>query len=139
MSASLEELERLYRMRFPDFLRVATALSGSLETGRGAVHEGFVRAVRSRGDFRGTGSLDGWVWKAVVSSALSRRRRERREDEASHGADVLPGSNADVCLDVRAAVSALPERQRVVLFLRYYADLDYPRAKCTIAGLSRAC
>jgi RNA polymerase sigma factor (sigma-70 family) len=26
---------------------------------------------------------------------------------------------------VRAAVEQLPERQRLVLFLRYYADLDY--------------
>ena len=26
---------------------------------------------------------------------------------------------------MRAAVAALPERQRLALFLRYYADLDY--------------
>jgi RNA polymerase sigma factor (sigma-70 family) len=26
---------------------------------------------------------------------------------------------------VRALVNSLPERQRFVLFLRYYADLDY--------------
>ena len=26
---------------------------------------------------------------------------------------------------MRALVAALPERQRLVLFLRYYADLDY--------------
>ena len=29
--------------------------------------------------------------------------------------------------DVRSRVAALPERQRLVLFLRYYADLDYQR------------
>jgi RNA polymerase sigma factor (sigma-70 family) len=27
--------------------------------------------------------------------------------------------------ELRAAVSALPERQRLALFLRHYADLDY--------------
>jgi RNA polymerase sigma factor (sigma-70 family) len=27
--------------------------------------------------------------------------------------------------DVRAAVAGLPERQRLAVYLRYYADLDY--------------
>jgi RNA polymerase sigma-B factor len=28
-------------------------------------------------------------------------------------------------VEVRALIGALPERQRLALFLRYYADLDY--------------
>ena len=78
MSASLDDLEGLYRSRFPEFLRVATALTGSVESGRDAVQEGFVKAVRSRADFRGQGTLGGWVWRAVVNSALSRQRRDGR-------------------------------------------------------------
>jgi RNA polymerase sigma factor (sigma-70 family) len=35
------------------------------------------------------------------------------------------GHQPDPDLRVRAVVAALPERQRLVLFLRYYADLDY--------------
>jgi DNA-directed RNA polymerase specialized sigma24 family protein len=35
------------------------------------------------------------------------------------------GHGATDVARVAAAVSALPERQRLVLFLRYYADLDY--------------
>ena len=31
----------------------------------------------------------------------------------------------DVDERVRAAIAALPERQRLALFLRYFADLDY--------------
>jgi RNA polymerase sigma factor (sigma-70 family) len=27
--------------------------------------------------------------------------------------------------EIRAVIASLPERQRLVLFLRYYADLDY--------------
>jgi DNA-directed RNA polymerase specialized sigma24 family protein len=33
---------------------------------------------------------------------------------------------------VRAAVAALPERQRLTLFLRYYADLDYDAIAATV-------
>jgi RNA polymerase sigma factor (sigma-70 family) len=33
---------------------------------------------------------------------------------------------------VRVALAALPERQRLVLFLRYYADLDYATIAATL-------
>ena len=38
--------------------------------------------------------------------------------------------------EVRAAVAALPERQRLALFLRHYADLDY-EAIATALGVQR--
>jgi RNA polymerase sigma-70 factor (ECF subfamily) len=40
-----------------------------------------------------------------------------------------------VLADVRSALSALPERQRVALFLRYYADLDY-QSIADVTGVS---
>jgi RNA polymerase sigma-70 factor (ECF subfamily) len=118
----------LYEERYADYVRVATAITGSPESGRDAVHDGFVGVVRSRNDFRGDGPLSGWVWRAVVNAALKRRRDEPLggalpieaiADPA--GREALPERH----LDARAAIAALPERQRLVLFLRYYADLDY--------------
>ncbi len=38
--------------------------------------------------------------------------------------------------ELRAAVAALPERQRLALFLRYYADLDY-QSIATALGVER--
>jgi RNA polymerase sigma factor (sigma-70 family) len=141
VSASLADLEGLYRSRFSEFLRVATALTGSVESGREAVQEGFVNAVRSRAEFRGQGSLDGWVWKAVVNGALSRQRRVGRTPEtlladAPESASDSPPLAAEAVVEVRSAVARLPERQRLVLFLRYYADLDY-QAIADAAGVSR--
>lgn len=139
MSATLAELERLYLGRFPEYLRVATALTGSVESGHEAVHDGFVNAVRSRSQFRGRGTLDGWVWKAVVNSARSRQRHDRLrpaqglEDVSEPACDLPP--DAEGLFDVRSAVSALPERQRVALFLRYYADLDY-QSIADVTGVS---
>jgi RNA polymerase sigma-70 factor, ECF subfamily len=88
-----------------------------------AVHDAFVQAVRNRRSFRGEGTLEAWVWRMVVNAARKRRRdlpeRTAEMEEAAHESRNGFGD------PVRAAVAALPERQRLALFLRYYADLDY--------------
>lgn len=117
-------LEALYRQRFPDFVRVATAIVGDGERARDAVQDAFVHAVRSRNQQRRDASLDAWVWRIVVNAARKARRGHRDESPLDpttaapngHGGDAAP---------VRAAIAGLSERQRHVLFLRYYADLDY--------------
>jgi DNA-directed RNA polymerase specialized sigma24 family protein len=61
----------------------------------------------------------------VVVNAAHKRRAGRWRVAPLHGDDTpgLSKSAADVAL--RTLVAELPERQRLVLFLRYYADLDY--------------
>ncbi len=124
MADTLDELEALYRARYATFVRVAHAIVGHEQSARDVVHDGFVLAVRSRGRLRDERAVEPWVWRIVVNEARKRRAREaRRERESaepvgSYGPDELN-------VDVRALVAALPERQRLALFLRYYADLDY--------------
>lgn len=134
--ATLAEIEALYRSRFADFLRVSSAMSGSLESGRDAVHEAMVSSVRSRGTYRGEGTVEAWLWRAVVNAARKRRRdardlpvRDGRLETSLVWNDPRPG---DEFTDLRAAIRALPERQRLVLFLRYYADLDYEAIAATL-------
>lgn len=88
-----------------------------------AVHDAFVRALRHRRSYDGRGPLEGWVWRIVVNEA---RRRVRAEGELPL-ADAEPpsGDRFDDHDLVRESIAALPERQRLALFLRYYADLDY--------------
>jgi RNA polymerase sigma-70 factor (ECF subfamily) len=127
-SARPGDLEALYRRRYGVFLRVATAIVGDEPLAADAVHDGFVRAVRHRRRFRGEGSLEAWVWRIVVNEARKRRARERRLPTPSNNlllaacGRVESNGRGD---DVRAVVATLPERQRLVLFLRYYADLEY--------------
>jgi RNA polymerase sigma-70 factor, ECF subfamily len=113
----VDELEALYRERLSHFTRAATAIAGDEESGRDAVQEAFAKALRKRRRFRGDGSVEAWVWRIVVNAARDAGRRKRR------GAAVVP-------VDARAEELGLPldllsERQREVLFLHYYADLDY--------------
>jgi RNA polymerase sigma-70 factor (ECF subfamily) len=112
----LDELEALYRAKLPEFRRVAAAIAGDRELGRDAVQEAFASAVRRRRDFRGSGSLEAWVWQIVVNAARDARRGQVApppHEPATNGhGPVLP-------LDL------LTERQREIVFLHYYADLDY--------------
>jgi RNA polymerase sigma factor (sigma-70 family) len=119
----LNELEALYRVRYPAFVRVVTGIVGSEETARDAVHDGFVRAVRHRGRFRASGSLEGWVWRIVVNEGRKARRREGRTVVVPV-ATTSSNGHREVD-DIRPLLAALPDRQRTALFLRYYADLDY--------------
>ena len=120
--ARAADLERLFRRRHRAFLRVAAAIAGSREAGEDALQEGLARALARRRSFRGDGALEAWLWRVIVNAARNTRRSDRRRD-----LDVeAPAQGGDDNHDrVRAAVAALPDRQRLVLFLRYYADLDY--------------
>ena len=121
--ATLEELEALYRRLFDVFVRVAASVTADPERARDAVQEAFAIAVRKRGSFRREGPLEAWVWRIVLNAARSDARRgiprvDYDEATASNG---RPERDAEL----RVALGRLPERQRLAIFLRYYADLDY--------------
>ena len=123
MAASIEDLERLYRERFHVFRDGLASVGGSGDAAREAVQEAFARALRDRRKFRGDGSLEGWVWRIAVNQALKARRdlRERWElDPDSPAVEAVRGDD-----DVRDALRALPPRRKLVVFLRYFADLPY--------------
>ncbi|MFN2469754.1 MAG: RNA polymerase sigma factor [Gaiellaceae bacterium] len=119
---SLAELEAVYRSGYTRFVRVASAITRDEQAARDAVHDGFVRAVRHRDRWDGRGPLAGWIWRIVVNAAV-RTAAERPLPADIVAVETTNGHEPDD--GVRALVAALPERQRLVLFLRYYADLDY--------------
>src|SRR4051812_23740798 len=120
----LTELEELYRERYAHFVRVARAITGDPERAVEAVQEAVAGAGGARGSFRGGGVLEAWVWRAVVNAARKALRRPLVEVRANAGCDdeldAPPATH-----ELAPVVAGLPERQRLVVFLRYYADLDY--------------
>jgi RNA polymerase sigma-70 factor, ECF subfamily len=114
------EIELAYRDGFSRYVRVARAIVGDREIAAEAVQDGFADALRRSDQFSGRGSLEGWVWQCVLNRA--RKARARRplptETEMRDGA-------AEPDPDLRARLAELPERQRLVVFLRYFADLSY--------------
>jgi RNA polymerase sigma-70 factor (ECF subfamily) len=118
--AELSELEALYRQRFPHFVRVGTALLRDEDRAVEAVQEAFAAAIRARRSFRREGPLEAWVWRMVVNEA-----RKAKRFLGAPLAESTAEPAAEAGSPIRAAIAQLPERQRLALFLRYYADLDY--------------
>jgi len=115
----IDDLEQLYRSRRPEFCRAAAAIAGDRALGEDAVQEAFAKAVRRRRSFRGRGSLEAWVWQIVVNAARDAGRRARSEARPVDRSFQSNGSGPSLPLEL------LTDRQREVLFLHYYADLDY--------------
>ena len=113
-------IEALYRADFARFARFARAVTGDRESALEAVQEGFAAALRKADRFRGSGTLEGWVWSCVLNRARKARPRPRPDLHGERNG-AAPGPDPDL----RARLAALPERQRHVVFLRYFADLGY--------------
>jgi RNA polymerase sigma factor (sigma-70 family) len=120
----LARIEALYRREFGAFVRVARGIVGDPERALEAVHDGFADAIRARSRLRDEEKLEAWVWRAVINAARKATRRPLVE---------VTVAEAESAVDppaVRALpplLALLPERQRLIVFLRYYADLDYRR------------
>lgn len=124
-AALRRDLESLYVSRHGAFVRVASAITGSAAGGIDAVQEAFAQALSALGTFRGEAPLEAWVWRIVINAALAQRRE--LQPDSRDGVETTPSRNGDDPdeFGVRRWIAALPERQRLAVFLRYYADLDY--------------
>jgi RNA polymerase sigma-70 factor (ECF subfamily) len=117
----------LYERRFRAFVGGAYAVVGEPEAARDVVQEAFARALRDRHRFRADGTLEAWLWRIVVNTARDAARRSRfadlSADELLELATLAPAATGVV--DLGDELRALPERQRLAVFLHYYADLPY--------------
>ena len=126
-AAAVPTLETIYREHGPRFHRVARAIVQDAEAAEDVVQEAFAIAILRQRSYRGSGDPVGWVWRIVVNTAISRRRRRRVEELLFHR-DARVTETSDPLGDdgrVRRCVARLPKRQKLALFLHYYADLDY--------------
>jgi RNA polymerase sigma-70 factor (ECF subfamily) len=118
------DIEAIYRDRFPVFVLSITAVLNDGQEALDVVQEGFSRALRRTRTFRGEGTLEGWIWRIVLNVAADRGRALVKgrvpADQGSGHADPDTPDEA-----IRSQLRALPERQRLAVFLRYYADLSY--------------
>lgn len=134
-----DAIESLYRAHYWPLVRLASYLSdpGAAEE---IVQDAFVR-THGRLHRVDDDKAPGYLRVAVVNGARShlRKRRVRRRYQQP------PGGNADAAeiggiaaaqrAELMAMLSALPQRQREVLVLRYYLDLSESEIASTL-GIS---
>ena len=130
-------IERVYRSRYLRFKAVLATVTGNNETARDAVQEGFARALAHRAEFRGNpeaeGSLEAWIWRITLRAALE-RGWDGSESQINDLVDPVvllpPGSSL-----LMEALRRLPPKRRLIVFLRYFADLSYSEI-ANICGIS---
>jgi len=126
VSASLAELELLYRDRFIGFKRALASITGDYATAEEALQEAFLRAMTALPEFRGECPLGAWVWRIAHRTALGELRRRRRhrlgDPDGDEGPELVVHGHDPRLVD---ALRALPPRRRLIVFLRYFADCSY--------------
>src|SRR5689334_20015903 len=99
-------------------------MTGDSEAARDAVQDGFARGLRSLPLGLGPDAAEAWLWRVVTNAARDQRRRAAvRAARASTRDDARAAEPA--ADPIAAPLEQLSERQRLVVFLRYYADLSY--------------
>jgi RNA polymerase sigma factor (sigma-70 family) len=130
MGDSGAAIESLYHRRYSGFRHGAAAIVGNYDDAHDVVQDGFAQAFKRRAQYRG-GSLEAWVWRIVERVALDLRRSRRQTEPLEDTLDAaLVESDGDPGL--AAAVRALTPRRRLIVFLRYYADLPYEAIASTL-------
>lgn len=138
-----EELDRLAADRDDKLLRLARRLLGDEEEARDLLQDALLKAHLAIGDYRGEGSLAGWVRRIVINQGLKKLRRRslsRRvygmlrlgRDRLSGFSATLGGPNSpereaslrEQALLLRAAMDKLSARQRTIFALRYLEQMN---------------
>jgi RNA polymerase sigma-70 factor (ECF subfamily) len=129
--------EMLVRATHADTYALAYRLTGNEEDASDVLQDTYLRAYRALRRFRGDAAFTTWLYRITANCAtthLARRGRARHEELsddiplADHRPAVDPEAMADAAAErdqVTAALSALPDRLRVVVVLRDIYDLPH--------------
>jgi RNA polymerase sigma-70 factor (ECF subfamily) len=125
MGHEQDEFADFYRASKDSCLKAVTAVTGDRELAEELLAEAFTRAWMSWGKVRRHAAPRAWVVRTALNLGVSRwRRRHREVPLADHDAAAPTGPDDGVDPALIAALRRLPARQREVLALRVFLDLD---------------
>lgn len=141
MSSQQAEFAEFFQTSWEPCLRAVVAVAGARQPAEDQVAEAFARAWASWRKVREHPAPQAWVVRTALNTGASWwRRRNRERPLADHdltapsgihggpgsGPDSDPGSDPGANLNdaLLAAIRRLPQRQREVIALRIFLDLD---------------
>jgi len=119
-AGDLDALEQLFRAYEVPVYNLARRICRSIEDAEDVLQETFFEICRSIHQYRGEGSLWGWIRSIASSKALMRLRRNRYRDtdeldEEFH--QPLTRGESGLRMDLEAALERLPDLTRAVVWL----------------------
>ncbi len=131
-AVAVSELEAWLEEGYPQSVRTAYLILGNRLDAEDAVQEAFLRAWKFRNSLAKESSFKPWLYRVVVNTCNSKLRteiphRDRRSDQEELdgviSSEDVP-SRIAISNDVMAALKDLPVHLRIVVVLRYFADLN---------------
>jgi RNA polymerase sigma-70 factor (ECF subfamily) len=131
-STGVSDLATWLEEGYPQSVRTAYLILGNRLDAEDAVQEAFLRAWKFRNALAKESSFKPWLYRVVVNACNSKLRQEiPHRDRRGDDGDLVSLASTDdgasrfaVSNDVASALRALPDHLRVVIVLRYYADLS---------------
>jgi RNA polymerase sigma-70 factor, ECF subfamily len=127
-----DELAAWLREGYDRSFRTACLILGNRADAEEAVQEAFLRAWRFRASLGTGAAFKPWLYRVVVNTCNSKLRQEIPHRDRRSGQELLdslassddPPARIAQSRDVVQALQDLPLPLRVVVVLRYYADLS---------------
>jgi RNA polymerase sigma-70 factor (ECF subfamily) len=139
----------LYRQYAPAIFRFCRRLLPAREDAEDATTEIFMKVRQKLGTYDASRPFTAWLYKVASNHCWDTLRRRRiRQDLETGDVDSLPLEHPDpsqlerlqaehTSKEVRTGLAQLPDRARMALVLRYYADMSYDDVAATL-GVRRA-
>jgi len=139
----------LYRFYAPAIFRFCRRVMPTVEDAEDATTEIFMKVRQKVGTYDSSRPFTAWLYKVAGNHCWDMlRRRKIRQDLETGDVEALPLEHpepdqleqmisANAGKEVRAGLARLPERARMALALRYFAEMSYEEIADTL-GVRRA-
>ncbi len=118
-----ESQEKLYQLVAPGMYAVCLQYASDEDEAKDIMQDGFIKVFRKMDQYRGTGSLEGWIRRIIVNTALEKLRKSRHlgkleehegDDSLTEEPDVYGELEAEELLEL---IRELSPRYRAVFNL----------------------